>query len=173
MWRTVIAWAGSATWAICVRNEWNWGDFGLFLDTASVWETQCPKTAHFDCSYLAQIAVLHCNLSVEKVHIIPILGCVQEMRFWGRNRSRELREYFCIVTASVDVEYFRDLYKAVYDWGWPRLPEREQAKSPEELGKTGELSITNSNDSDAHHAVPWYRQKGGKWRCSDRALAYL
>lgn len=32
-------------------------------------------------SYLAQIAVLHCNLAVEKIHIIPILCCVQEMRF--------------------------------------------------------------------------------------------
>lgn len=32
-------------------------------------------------SYLAQIAVLHRNLPVEKVHVIPILCCVQEMRF--------------------------------------------------------------------------------------------
>lgn len=38
-------------------------------------------------SYLAQTALLHRDLSVEKVDVIPILCGVQEMRFYGTERG--------------------------------------------------------------------------------------
>lgn len=48
----------------------------------------------------------------------------------GERQRRRVEVYFCTVTTVAHVEYFRDLYKAVYGWGWPRLPGREQAISP-------------------------------------------
>ena len=79
-----------------------------------------------------------------------------------RERHRQRVEvYFCTVTTTVHVEYFRDLYRAVYDWGWPRLPGREQATSPQSFGKAGEISITPQNSSDSHvHTCAMQRHHG-------------
>lgn len=73
-----------------------------------------------------------------------------------KERQRQRVEvYFCTVTTTVHVEYFRDLYKAVYDWGWPRLPVREQAISSWSLARQGSsLSLQKQPWQPAHIHMP-------------------
>lgn len=90
-------------------------------------------------AYLAQTALLHSNLSVEKVNIIPIFCSVQEMRFWGRDRGRELKCFSAASPPQCMLNILRISTRLLGDLDCLR----ENGLHPQEVGMAGVFPINS------------------------------
>ena len=56
---------------------------------------QTPQTTRVSGlkPHLAKSGVLHCDLTQEEVHVVPILNSVQEMGLCGRQERKHVRTY--------------------------------------------------------------------------------
>lgn len=172
---TVVVWMSPITSeAICVWNVCTEGGVTLFRINAWILGGICfALKAAGALSYLAQIAVLHCDLSIEKVHIIPILCCVQEMRFWGRHRGRELK---CISASSPPLWMLNisGICTRLYMTGGDLDCRGENRPYPHGSWQSRRALYHSKNSSDSHiHAVNVERHNGrlARWQadaCTSR-----